>query len=133
MDFKTSHVKVYRYGYMATIRNYRISKHLMLKFIKYDTMEYRKAFNFKTSHVKVYLNSELTADRRYHYFKTSHVKVYPTHFLYFIQSTISDFSVFINILKFFTSHRAICQKNSQNHCNTTVFADSRNFTLIGGW
>ena len=67
------------------------------------------------------------------YFKTSHVKVYPTHFLHFIQSTISDFSVFINILKFFTSRRALCQKNSQNRCNATVFADSRNFTLIGGW
>ncbi len=66
-------------------------------------------------------------------FNTSHVKVNPTYFQHSIQYTIPDSPVFINVFKIFTSHRAICQKNSQNHCNTTVFADSRNFALIGGW
>jgi len=50
-----------------------------------------------------------------------------------IQYTIPDFPVFIKVFKIFTSHRAICQKNLQNHRNATVFADSRNFALIGGW
>ena len=67
------------------------------------------------------------------YFKTSHVKVNPTYFLHSIQYTIPDSPVFINVFKIFTSHRAICQKNLQNHRNATVFADSRNFALIGGW
>ena len=88
---------------------------------------------FNTSHVKVYPKQTSVLRCRLKNFNTSHVKVYPTHFLHFIQSTISDFSVFINILKIFTSRRTLCQKNSQNHRNATVFADSRNFALIGGW
>ena len=66
-------------------------------------------------------------------FNTSHVKVNPTYFQHSIQYTIPDSPVFINVFKIFTSHRAICQKNLQNHRNATVFADSRNFALIGGW
>ena len=50
----------------------------------------------------------------------------PYNTLYQIPQYLSTF------LKFY-QHRAICQKNLQNHRNTTVFADSRNFTLIGGW
>ena len=111
IHFKTSHVKVYPNTTDFISIKKRISKHPMLKFIN------------------IQLLYGISKDN----FKTSHVKVYPTHFLHFIQSTISDFSVFINILKFFTSRRALCQKNSQNRCNATVFADSRNFTLIGGW
>ena len=109
--FKTSHVKVYHRGDSKNSKSEVISKHPMLKFIEN-----------RNSTALVQTN-----------FKTSHVKVYPTHFLHFIQSTISDFSVFINILKIFTSRRTLCQKNSQNRCKVTVFADSRNFALIGGW
>ena len=89
--------------------------------------------SFNTSHVKVNLLLSFHQLLLLPRFNTSHVKVNPTYFQHSIQYTIPDSPVFINVFKIFTSHRAICQKNSQNHCNTTVFADSRNFTLIGGW
>ena len=131
--FNTSHVKVNQYRYYSAL-----------------VFEYR----FNTSHVKVNHRSECSAwvqgrvsihpmlklIQLFQFFKmlhlsfnTSHVKVNPTYFLHSIQYTIPDSPVFINVFKIFTSHRAICQKNLQNHRNATVFADSRNFALIGGW
>ena len=131
--FNTSHVKVNQYRYYSAL-----------------VFEYR----FNTSHVKVNHRSECSAwvqgrvsihpmlklinnhkplAQGYKGFNTSHVKVNPTYFLHSIQYTIPDSPVFINVFKIFTSHRAICQKNLQNHRNATVFADSRNFALIGGW
>lgn len=107
--------------------------HLMLKLIAVGVALGGLAARFNTSHVKVNLTNNIIKQHDPVSFNTSHVKVNPTYFLHSIQYTIPDSPVFINILKFFTSHRALCQKNSQNHCNTTVFANSRNFTLIGGW
>ena len=88
---------------------------------------------FNTSHVKVNQCADVHKFLERGSFNTSHVKVNPTYFLHSIQYTIPDSPVFINVFKIFTSHRAICQKNLQNHRNATVFADSRNFGLIGGW
>ena len=87
-----------------------VSIHPMLKLIYSDVIHLRDDYSFNTSHVKVN----------------------PTYFLHSIQYTIPDSPVFINVFKIFTSHRAICQKNLENHRNATVFADSRNFALIGG-
>ena len=112
LHFKTSHVKVNQV---------------------LENLDEHTELYFKTSHVKV---NPICTPKQLQLslnFKTSHVKVNPTYFLHSIQYTIPDSPVFINILKFFTSRRALCQKNSQNHCNTTVFADSLNFALIGGW
>ena len=87
--FNTSHVKVY---------------------LTWLGVYYIRHRRFNTSHVKVYPCCPTDFKFNWLRFNTSHVKVYPTHFLHFIQSTISDFSVFINILKIFTSRRTLCQK-----------------------
>ena len=121
-------------SYFFNQRFHYISIHPMLKLIASIIDTKREAYiNFNTSHVKVNLYGVHGLCNCSGNFNTSHVKVNPTYFQHSIQYTIPDSPVFINILKFFTSRRALCQKNSQNHCNTTVFADSRNFTLIGGW
>ena len=130
-----------------------VSIHPMLKLIIKFYSIFNKFICFNTSHVKVnliYLIHQYywitvsihpmlklitTCIRQMiciHGFNTSHVKVNPTYFLHSIQYTIPDSPVFINVFKIFTSHRAICQKNLENHRNATVFADSRNFALIGG-
>lgn len=107
--------------------------HLMLKLIAVGVALGGLAARFNTSHVKVNLTNNIIKQHDPVSFNTSHVKVNPTYFLHSIQYTIPDSPVFINVFKIFTSHRAICQKNLQNHRNATVFADSRNFALIGGW
>ena len=89
-DFKTSHVKVYLNGNVARPPCFIISKHLMLKFILWRLLRWRLPFQIS---------------------KHLMLKFIPTHFLYFIQSTIPDSPVFINVLKIFTSRRALCQKN----------------------
>ena len=110
--FNTSHVKVNQYRYYSAL-----------------VFEYR----FNTSHVKVNHRSECSAWVQGRVSIHPMLKLIPTYFQHSIQYTIPDSPVFINVFKIFTSRRTLCQKNSQNHCNTTVFADSRNFTLIGGW
>lgn len=106
--------------------------HLMLKLIAVGVALGGLAARFNTSHVKVNLTNNIIKQHDPVSFNTSHVKVNPTYFLHSIQYTIPDSPVFINVFKIFTSHRAICQKNLENHRNATVFADSRNFALIGG-
>ena len=155
-NFKTSHVKVYQTARDSGDDRNEISKHPMLKFIISTSSALLKLISISKHPMLKFIISAYIAcrchrdiskhpmlkfirDEIYRVlqvlcdFKTSHVKVYPTHFLHSIQYTIPDSPVFINVFKIFTSHRAICQKNSQNHRNATVFADSRNFALIGGW
>ena len=112
VDFNTSHVKV----------NHVALPSMMLTLT-----------NFNTSHVKV--NRKHRSCKCIQHKISIHpmLKLIPTYFLHSIQYTIPDSPVFINVFKIFTSHRAICQKNLQNHRNATVFADSRNFALIGSW
>ena len=110
-----------------------VSIHPLLKLIQIDEAGVINLPCFNTSHVKVNQYRYYSALVFEYRFNTSHVKVNPTYFLHSIQYTIPDSPVFINVFKIFTSHRAICQKNLQNHRNATVFADSRNFALIGGW
>ena len=131
--FNTSHVKVYPSFSGKLLPFIFISIHPMLKFIlmrlqpcsSLSPISIHPMLKFISQAVKnclhlcpisihpmlKFIQSCRLRPDSVAYFNTSHVKVYPTHFLYFIQSTISDFSVFINILKIFTSRRALCQKN----------------------
>ena len=131
--FNTSHVKVNHRSECSAWVQGRVSIHPMLKLIGNVAGSLLEFTCFNTSHVKVNPSLLLLPQHSYSGFNTSHVKVNPTYFLHSIQYTIPDSPVFINVFKIFTSHRAICQKNLQNHRNATVFADSRNFALIGGW
>ena len=132
INFNTSHVKVYLLVCflfplcnmisihpmlkfiicpgVSVLLQILISIHPMLKFITLRRLLFLPDASFNTSHVKVYPHIDGFVSVIDASFNTSHVKVYPTHFLHFIQSTISDFSVFINILKIFTSRRTLCQK-----------------------
>ena len=132
-SFNTSHVKVNRKSLSASSGSVlRVSIHPMLKLI--PTFWH---YSGRRMGVSIHPMLKLIIFRMYlkpvqSCFNTSHVKVNPTYFLHSIQYTIPDSPVFINVFKIFTSHRAICQKNLENHRNATVFADSRNFALIGG-
>ena len=55
LDFKTSHVKVYRAKLIRINQKWFISKHPMLKFIGISWIIIHCRLHFKTSHVKVYL------------------------------------------------------------------------------
>ena len=55
---------------------WRISKHLMLKFIRKCQQSTCFLQHFKTSHVKVYLQAHTARKTTMAHFKTSHVKVY---------------------------------------------------------
>ena len=59
MDFKTSHVIVYRKATASRYRNQCISKHLMLLFIiRSEFALCQILLDFKTSHVIVYLKTD---------------------------------------------------------------------------